>query len=261
MNAVVTPTRPKARKASPSPAPATPAALDEHTAAGCVNAFAVVSEMLECAWRADEANLACGDSTRLLRLAFNMADEVCVQQPFIANGQGVAYDIAALVKASRRVPGDTNSTEREEFLTIAGQHLAWLTKDEDVMADWSPESGAKAKAPAAPAPNQDTFASLAYYCSREAEAVLRTVAEDGTNAPESEALWGVMTICGILLNDMDRFHLQPTLGACEDVLCYMDQAIGILSFFDGDLVVDAGGRLLCMARDTLVAGMEGLSYA
>ena len=126
-----------------------------------------------------------------------------------------------------------------------------------------------ASAPAAPvdaqesnaaAPNKDTFASLAYYCSSEAEAVLRTVAEVGTNDAKSEALWGVMTICGILLNDMERFHLQPTLGACDGVLCYMDQAIGILNFFDGDLVVDAGGRLLRMARDILVAGMEGLSY-
>lgn len=111
------------------------------------------------------------------------------------------------------------------------------------------------------APSKDTFASLAYYCASEAEAVLRTAAEGGANAPENDALWGVMTICGLMLNEIERFHLQPTLGACDGVLCYMDQAIGILNFLDGNLVLDAGGRLLCMARDILVAGMEEISYA
>lgn len=140
------PTRPKSRNTSPDPAPTTPMALHEHTAAGCVNAFSAVSEMLECAWQADEAKLACGDSTRLLRLAFNMADEACARPPSAADGQGVAYDIAALVKASRRVPGDTNSTEREELLTIAGKHLAWLTKDEGVLSDEHPNHTVEAKA-------------------------------------------------------------------------------------------------------------------
>ena len=139
------PTRPKSRNTSPDPAPTTPMALHEHTAAGCVNAFSAVSEMLECAWQADEAKLACGDSTRLLRLAFNMADEACARPPSAADGQGVAYDIAALVKASRRVPGGTNSTEREELLTIAGKHLTWLTKDEGVLSDEHPNHAAEAK--------------------------------------------------------------------------------------------------------------------
>ena len=51
-----------------------------------------------------------------------------------------------MVKASRRVPGDTNSTEREELLTIAGKHLAWLTKDEGVLSDEHPNHTVEAKA-------------------------------------------------------------------------------------------------------------------
>ncbi|WP_404299824.1 hypothetical protein [Alicycliphilus denitrificans] len=109
-------------------------------------------------------------------------------------------------------------------------------------------------------PGRDTFASHAFYRASEAEAVLRTAAEDGDDSASSNALWGVMTLVGQALTELEMFHITPTYDQCFNVRCLMDQAIGILVFFDDDLVVDAGGTLLVMARDMLVKGMEGLSH-
>lgn len=112
----------------------------------------------------------------------------------------------------------------------------------------------------APAPSQDTFASHAFYRASEAEAVLRTAAEDGDDSASSNALWGAMTLVVQALTKLEMFHMAPTYDQCLNALCLMDQAVGILAFFEDDLVVDAGGTLLVMARDMLAEGMEGLSH-
>lgn len=113
------------------------------------------------------------------------------------------------------------------------------------------------------APSKDTFASTAWYRASEAEAVLRTVAEDGTNNTNSDALWGAMTIVGIACNELERFQFHPTTDDCNSVLCYLQQATGVLAFFDdkGDIVLSAGETLLNMAMDILLQGMEGVSNA
>ena len=70
-----------------------------------------------------------------------------------------------------------------------------------------------------------------------------------------------MTLIGQALTELEWFHMTPTYDACLSVKCLMDQAIAILSFFDGNLVLEACGTLLVMARDILVKGMEGISHA
>lgn len=114
----------------------------------------------------------------------------------------------------------------------------------------APVAASQAMAPA------QTFASVAFHRASEAEAVLRTVAEDGSDDASNDAVWGVMTIVGILLNDLERIHSQPSLDDCQPVLCHLEQAIGILSFLKGDVVLNAASTLLQASLTTLVSEME-----
>jgi hypothetical protein len=99
------------------------------------------------------------------------------------------------------------------------------------------------------------FASAALSRASEAEAVLRTVAEDGSKDAANDAVWGVMTILGIVLNDLERIQNQPSVNECQYVVCHMEQAIGILSLLKGDTVLNATSTLLQASLATLVKEM------
>lgn len=101
-----------------------------------------------------------------------------------------------------------------------------------------------------------SFASAALSRASEAEAVLRTVAEDGSKDAANDAVWGVMTIVGIVLDDLERIQSQPSVNECQYVVCHMEQAIGILSFLKGDAVLNAASTLLQASLTSLAADME-----
>lgn len=101
-----------------------------------------------------------------------------------------------------------------------------------------------------------SFAGIALTRATEAEAVLRTVAEDGADDARSDAIWGVMTIVGILLNDLERIHSKPSLNDCQYVLCHLEQAIGMLSLITGDVVLNAASTLLQASLVSLASDME-----
>ena len=101
-----------------------------------------------------------------------------------------------------------------------------------------------------------TFAAMALTLASEAEAVLRTVAEDGSDGARNDAVWGVMTIVGILLNDLERIHGEQSLEDCRPVICHLEQAIGMLGLFTGDAVLNAGSSLLRASLTSLIQDLE-----
>ena len=105
----------------------------------------------------------------------------------------------------------------------------------------------------APATN---FAAMALTLASEAEAVLRTVAEDGSDDARNDAVWGVMTIVGILLNDLERIDGEQSLEDCRPVICHLEQAIGMLGLFAGDVVLNAGSSLLKASLTSLITDLE-----
>ena len=112
------------------------------------------------------------------------------------------------------------------------------------------------KAPPSAAIAPVKFAAMALTLASEAEAVLRTVAEDGSDDARNDAVWGVMTIVGILLNDLERIHSEQSLEDCQSVVCHMEQAIGMLSLFTGDVVLSAAGALLKASMTSLISDLE-----
>lgn len=93
------------------------------------HAFAEIGVALTAACGTDEPHGWSGDSDRLLRIAADIAEREAQR---IYEGQDAehrAYDIAALIKAARLVPGDTESSSRAALLATAELHLAVLTED------------------------------------------------------------------------------------------------------------------------------------
>ncbi|MEJ8846384.1 hypothetical protein [Variovorax rhizosphaerae] len=91
-------------------------------------AFSAIAQALHAAHAADDADQSSGDSNRLLETAANMADCYRDNPPSEEHVvERVGFDIAALIKASRLVPGDVESTERAKLIEKAKPHLVWLT--------------------------------------------------------------------------------------------------------------------------------------
>ena len=91
-------------------------------------AFSIIQVLLNEAYATDEQHGWSGDSDRLLRVAHNIADEAMIRTPNAEDAEGVAFDIAALIRAAKLVPGDAESDQRRELLDQAAVQLNWLTK-------------------------------------------------------------------------------------------------------------------------------------
>lgn len=94
-------------------------------------ADAVVFKSLSCilrdAARTNEKQQQSGESDRLLRIAAEMAAFFADGKSSETDSQNFAFDLIALVKAARAVPGDIESEERHVLLRRAGDTLAGLT--------------------------------------------------------------------------------------------------------------------------------------
>jgi len=122
------------------PAPTAPAQIHD--------SFSQLAALLKQAARTDEPHAHSGDSDRLLRIGGELAERaaVAVGTPDCEN---LAFDIAACVSASSRVPGDTQSPKRAEFIRVAAEVLAVLgnTSVEDLLGRSTPTRGWPAPAP------------------------------------------------------------------------------------------------------------------
>ena len=132
MNAVATPTRKKVVKpAAPAQRHATDEAAQsqlEHAS----TAFAAIFEALDEAAQIDGPDHS-GDCGRLLRMAADLADGTFVHTPPPESIGHEACQIAALVKAAARVPGDPMSEARNHLVQVAGQHLELLTGSPQIL--------------------------------------------------------------------------------------------------------------------------------
>lgn len=135
MNAVATPPKTQARV---QPAPQAAARAFDAQAA-----WISIGEMLEAAYKTDEAHERSGESDRLLRIASDMAAraaapgyfEELVAKDRIAEEMAFhAFDIAALINAARLVPGDDESTIRRGYIDAAARLLHRLARTESVDA-------------------------------------------------------------------------------------------------------------------------------
>lgn len=114
------------------------AACTSHHQASPESQFFTLSMVLHAASQTDEAAIHAGNSCRLLRMASKLCAQLApgASQRDGARVQHEAFDIAALVAASRRVPGDREQTwERCELVALAGRILNELTDCEDSLDD------------------------------------------------------------------------------------------------------------------------------
>lgn len=89
--------------------------------------FVNLASLFEMAAATDEPHEHSGESDRLLCIAADMANFFAEGKTVEADAENFAYDLAALVRAARLVPGDTESEERRTLLERAGAILAELT--------------------------------------------------------------------------------------------------------------------------------------
>jgi len=113
----------------------TPTPGTSHSPANIAAAFGSIADLLTSAYCTDEPHSYSGDSDRILRMAADVAESVMGLPPDAEQAQHVAFDIAALILASRRVPGDTESSERQALIASATPLLRWLTDDADVLQE------------------------------------------------------------------------------------------------------------------------------
>lgn len=130
--------KPKARRAAAAAAPAAPATPvttsgeRERNPRNLLAAFDIVVDSLEAASETDENHARSGDSDLLLRIAVGNADMHGGSANTVESARELAFDLAALIKSSRRVPGDVESRERTQHLDRAVAQLAWMA---DMDAD------------------------------------------------------------------------------------------------------------------------------
>lgn len=128
MNAVATPTKAKPASASGKSSSAKANTTDQFTPAAIKAAFSQVEVLLNEAYMTDEAHEWSGDSDRLLDIAHSLADKAMIEPPIGPEMSRVAFNIAALIRASRLVPGDGESQQRKALVDQAAVHLNWLTE-------------------------------------------------------------------------------------------------------------------------------------
>lgn len=128
MNAIATPGKAKPASASGKSSLAKAYTTDQFTPAAIKFAFGQVETHLNEAYMTDEDHQWSGDSNRLLDIAHSLADKAMIDPPVGPDISRVAFNIAALIRAARLVPGDGESPQRKALVDQAAVHLNWLTE-------------------------------------------------------------------------------------------------------------------------------------
>ncbi len=184
MSAVATPT-----KAKPANASKAPSSERAHTAgiptrdfpsAAIQTAFGQVELLLKEALAINEVHLWSGDSERLLLVASGLAGEARANPPTGHEIESAAFDIAALVRAARLVPGDEESPPRTALINQAAAHLNWLTECDMGSEDCCDPGVSRPTAPGAAPRNQTSYPSEEAEClelARQANYEIQRLAE------------------------------------------------------------------------------------
>lgn len=103
---------------------AAPASVEEHVAAAV---YSKVAELLDEASAEEGDHVHSGESERLLRMGATLARKFALgDRSHEESAENFAYDIAALVRASRLVPGDCESEARAALIAQCEPLLASL---------------------------------------------------------------------------------------------------------------------------------------
>ncbi|CAN7504862.1 hypothetical protein LJR074_003507 [Acidovorax sp. LjRoot74] len=158
-------------------------------------AFGQIEYLLNHAQGTEEDHSWSGDSERLIRIAHGLADEAALRPPKGVEIDQVAYDIAALIRASRLVPGDTESKERTAILTQVEQHLRSITECLEDCCDPGaprpPAPGEAAEESAQKAEMRECARTACYEIQCLAEA-MQTVAEKFGSSEDQPVAHGIM---------------------------------------------------------------------
>lgn len=203
MNAVAPQIRAKPRASGAQKAPATTAAPtkppgDDFTPETIQAAFGQVETLLNEAYMTDEDHELSGDSDRLLDIAHSLADKAMIEPPKGEEIDRVAFNIAALVRAARLVPGDGESLQRKALLDQAAAHLNWITGcyihgedccDPGASRPLAPEAAAEEVAQKTEMRECARTACYEIQCLAEA---MQTVAEKFGSAEDQPVAHGIM---------------------------------------------------------------------
>jgi len=187
-----------------------------------------LAEIFDEAARTDEPHQYSGESDRLLRVAADMARLFVAGHTSETDIQNFAFDLSALVRASRLVPGDTESLERLNLLKQAEPILAHLAEAETDMIEPAAKRAALADRQVTPdTPIQDAGRcgeDLVCRCTYDieflSEAVLK-VADDFETADHRSVLLRAYGDRINRLNSVVMSYLtgdSRSLSACFDVV-------------------------------------------
>ena len=130
-----------------------------------------LAALLKQAARTDEPHAHSGDSDRLLRIGGELAERGAAAVGTL-DCEDLAFDIAACVSASSRVPGDTQSPKRADFIKVAAEVLAVLadTPITDILAAGRTQSPKHTTeiGPSMPGLNLDQLRKVLGHVARDA---------------------------------------------------------------------------------------------
>lgn len=141
MNAIIEQSRSIGAQEASTPAPA-----PVSSAGGDLPKLEELASLLTHAYQNEGgSDVWSGESERLIRCAAELAQDII---ELVKNGeadiQNELYDVAALIKAALRVPGDRTGPERRSWLTEAGSIIMDLNEDPETMTDSLPPDRANA---------------------------------------------------------------------------------------------------------------------
>jgi hypothetical protein len=212
----------------------TPPSHSELTPDAIKAAFGNVETLLNEAQWTDEQHDWSGDSERLIRIAHSLADEASIRPPTGADVVCTAFDIAALIRAARLVPGDSESPARKALIDQAAVTLNWLTGSNparDNCCDPGVPRPARPIKVAAVMPSESTFPiqrEAINQASYRIQSALDTL-ELGIDATGDDELRGIRIIAEDLVHRFggaaDLADLGGPNGIVFDMSCALEVAI------------------------------------
>ncbi|MBV7428089.1 MULTISPECIES: hypothetical protein [unclassified Acidovorax] len=183
-------------------------------------AFGQIEALLCAAHMTEENHEWSGDSCRLLHIAHGLAAQAS-ENPLAGHDlEEAAFNIAALIRAARLVPGDSESPERKVLVDQATVHLNWLTESDAAGQDCCDPGVPRPAAPAVPgatAPSDEVgYRELArqanYEISKLADALQTLTLHEGTE--EHPITFGIAARVSMLAEVV--FHAAELHGTTRE---------------------------------------------
>lgn len=184
--------------------------------------FDRLADLLHQAWQTDEAHQHSGDSNRLLRVAEWIASDA--QNPEWPHGlKSTAFDIAALIRAARLVPGDEESVLRSALIQDAGDVLSQIAGTSTTSLI-KPDARRQAVLTHQPEPRpRDAYARAVAICV-QAKALMDLCVE----AVNSDLFAAGKTIFGGAIDAGEQAENDGTVEDAEDFSRALCQSLAVL---------------------------------